>query len=177
MSRPLYEYALAIVAAFLVAGIGIGLAANFTLGLFIETFVEPGNPPSDNLTIGMMLLTTIFTLFMLGPIVAGGMSFAVGHVIPERRTAATLLGGGASIIGFYLMVGVGMFLAFSVLGQYSQSAAGPGSMPFSSSALVRTTVEVSLPVGLVGAAASNIGGHITGSGSIDELITASGSDD
>lgn len=177
MSRPLYKYGLAIVAAFLVAGIGIGLAANFTLGLFIETFVEPGNPPTDNLTIGLMLLTTIFTLFMLGPIVAGGMSFAVGHVLPERRMAATVIGGGASLVGFYLMVGVGMFLAFAVLGEYSQSADGAGGMPFSGGALLRTTVEVSLPVGIVGAAASHIGGHITDSGTPDDLVTASGSDD
>lgn len=158
MSRPLYRYALAIVAGFLVAGVGLGMAANFTLGFYIETFVEPGTDPLDNQAVGIMLLTTMYFPFVLGPMVAGGMALAVGRALPRRRSTAAALGGAASIVGFVLLVAAALFLSFAVLAEYAPAANGDGGgSPFDPAALGSLVLQVSIPVGLVGAAGGYLG--------------------
>lgn len=171
MSRPLYVYGLAVAATFAVLGAGLGLAANFTLGFFIEQFVEPGTDPLDVTQVGIMFLVSILFIYALGPIAAGVAGIAVGQALPDRETAAGVVAGVGSFVGFYLFVGLALFLTFSVLAEYGAGMGGGGEEvegeaqggggPLDPSALVSLMVQVSLPVGLVALATAYITSRVT----------------
>lgn len=173
MSRPLYVYALAVVGLFAALGAGIGLAANFTIGFFIEQFVEPGNDPLNSTQVGMMLLTSIFFIYAMGPVAAGVAGIGVGQVLPDRDAVAGLVAGVGSFVGFYLFVGIALFFTFAVLAEYGAApgggesggggsdGSGGGGSPLEPSALVTLMLQVSLPVGLVGFAAAYLSSRIS----------------
>jgi hypothetical protein len=168
MNRPLY-YALAVVGAFAALGAGVGLAANFTLGFFIEQFVEPGDPPLDSIQVGIMFLTAIFLSYGLGPVAAGVAGVGVGQALPDRETTAGVVAGVGSFVGFYLFVGLALFFTFSVLGEYGtppggSGEGGGGGGPLEPSALLTLMVQVSLPVALVGLATAYITSRVSTAG-------------
>lgn len=171
MNRPLY-YALAVVGAFAALGAGVGLAANFTLGFFIEQFVEPGEDPLESIQVGIMFLTAIFLAYGLGPVAAGVAGIGVGQALPDRETTASVVGGVGSFVGFYLFVGLALFFTFSVLGEYGTPPGGSGEAgeggggggPLEPSALLTLMVQVSLPVALVGLATAYITSRVTTAG-------------
>lgn len=173
MSRPLYVYGLAVVGTFAILGAGLGLAANFTLGFFIEQFVDPGTDPLDVTQVGIMFLVSILFIYALGPIAAGVAGIAVGQALPDRETAAGVVAGVGSFVGFYLFVGLALFLTFSVLSEYGGGMGGGGGEevegeaqggggPLDPSALVTLMIQVSLPVGLVGLATAYITSRVSG---------------
>lgn len=166
MNRPLYVYVLGVVAAFAALGAGVGLAANFTLGFFIEQFVEPGEPPLDSIQVGIMLLVAIFLTYGLGPVAAGVAGIGVGQALPDRETAAGIVAGAGSFVGFYLFVGLALFFTFSVLGEYGAppggGEGGDGGGPLEPSALATLMLQVSLPVALVGLATGYLTSRLSG---------------
>ena len=166
MNRPLYVYVLGVVAAFAALGAGVGLAANFTLGFFIEQFVEPGEAPLDSIQVGIMFLVAIFLAYGLGPVAAGVAGVGVGQALPDRETAAGIVAGLGSFVGFYLFVGLALFFTFSVLGEYGTppggGEGGDGGGPLEPSALVTLMLQVSLPVALVGLATGYVTSRLSG---------------
>jgi hypothetical protein len=169
MSRPTYVYALAVVGAFAALGAGVGLAANFTIGFFIEQFVEPGQSPMDSIQVGMMLLVAIFLSYALGPVAAGVAGVGVGQAMPDRELTAGVVSGAGSFVGFYPFVGLSLFLTFSVLGEYGagpSGGGGGGGGPLDPAGLLPLMVQVSLPVGLVGLATGYLTSRVSG-GSTD----------
>jgi hypothetical protein len=165
MSRPAYVYALAIVGIFTALGAGLGLAANFTLGFFIEQFVDPGTDPLDSTQVGIMFLVSIFFVYAVGPIAAGVAGIGVGVALPERDGTAAVVAGVGSFVGFFLFAGLGLFLTVSVLAEYGAGAGGGGGGggggPIEPSALGTLMFQVSLPVGLVGLASAYITSRLT----------------
>lgn len=172
MSRPLYVYALAVVGMFAALGAGIGLAANFTLGFFIEQFVEPGKDPLNSTQVGIMLLTSIFFIYAMGPVAAGIAGLGIGQVLPDRDAVAGIVAGAGSFVGFYLFVGLALFFTFAVLAEYGATpggggesggggSGGGGGSPLEPSALVTLMLQVSLPVGLVGFAAAYLTSRVS----------------
>ncbi|MFQ3318110.1 MAG: hypothetical protein ACI8UR_001009 [Natronomonas sp.] len=161
MSRPVYVYALAVVGLFAALGAGLGLAANFILGFFIEQFVEPGADPLDSTQVGVMFLTSIFTIYAMGPMTAGIAGVGVGQALPDRRAVASIVAGAGSFIGFYLFVGLGLFFTFTVLAEYGSGGGGGGGSPLDPSSLLTLMLQVSLPVGLVGLSAAYLTSKIT----------------
>ena len=178
MKRPAYVYALAVVGAFAALGAGIGLAANFTLGFFIEQFVEPGTSPMDSIQVGMMLLVAIFLSYALGPVAAGVAGVGVGQAMPDRELTAGVVAGAGSFVGFYPFVGLALFLTFSVLAEYSApgSGGGGGDGPLDPSGLLGLMVQVSLPVGLVGLATGYLTSRVS-SGARDGAEERAAGDD
>ena len=85
MSRPAYVYALAVIAVFAALGAGLGLAANFTLGFFIEQFVDPGTDPLDSTQIGILFVVSIFLIYAVGPLAAGVGVGAEAATAPSTR--------------------------------------------------------------------------------------------
>lgn len=172
MSRPAYVYGLAVVGVFAALGAGIGLAANFTLGFFIEQFVEPGGDPLDSTQVGVMFLATILVVCLAGPLVAGIAGVGVGVSLPDRETTAAAVAGAASFVGVFVFVGLALFLTFSVLAEYGGPMGGGGEVeaeggggggggsPLDPSALSTLLVQVSLPVGLVGLAVAYISSRV-----------------
>lgn len=156
----LWGYAARIVGLFVVVGVGLGLANNFVLGFLIEQFVDPGGNPTDNTLVGIMLINAIVTPVVLGPLVAGGVSLALGRALPDRRLAAASLGAGVSVVGFYLMAFVSLFLTFVVLAQYGGGGGGGGGTPFDPAALVRLILETGIPTAIVAVAAAYIGSRL-----------------
>lgn len=158
---PLWGYALRIVGLFVVVGAGLGLANNFVLGFLIEQFVDPGGNPTDNTLVGIMLVNAIVTPVVLGPLIAAGASLALGRALPDRRLAATAVGAGVSVVGFYLMAFVALFLTVVVLAQYGGGGGGAGGGgsggPFDPMALVSLILEAGIPAAIVGTVAAYIG--------------------
>jgi len=168
MKRPAYAYALAVVGAFAALGAGLGLAANFTLGFFIEQFVEPGTDPLENIQVGIMFLTSILLAYVLGPVAAGVAGVGVGQAMGDRRTMASVVGGVGSFVGFYLFVGLALFFTFTVLAEYGAAPGGGGGDggggPLDPAGLGRLIVQVSLPVGLVGLSTAYITAGVSDDG-------------
>jgi hypothetical protein len=165
MQRPAYLYALAVVGVFAALGAGLGLAANFTLGFFIEQFVEPGADPLDSTQIGIMLLVSVFVIYVIGPIAAGLAGVGVGSMLPDREVTAAVVAGISCFVGFFLFAGLALFLTFSVLAEYGAAAGGGGGGgggPIEPSALGTLMVQVGLPVGLVGLATASITARVSG---------------
>ena len=169
MDHPAYVYALAVVGVFAALGAGLGLAANFTLGFFIEQFVDPGTDPLDSTQIGILLLVSIFVIYATGPVVAGLAGVGLGRMLPDREATAAVLAGVGCFIGFFLFAGLGLFLTFSVLSEYGAGAGaggggggGGGSGPIEPSALGTLMVQVGLPVGLVGLATAYVTARVSG---------------
>ncbi len=148
MSRPAYVYALAVVGVFAALGAGLGLAANFTLGFFIEQFVEPGTDPLDSTQIGILFIVSILLVYVVGPLAAGVAGVGVGQALPDRDGTAAVVGGLGSFVGFFLFAGLGLFLTFSVLSVYGSGGGGDG--PIEPAALGRLMFQVAIVAGLVG---------------------------
>ena len=164
MSRPAYVYALAVVGLFAALGAGLGLAANFTLGFFIEQFVEPGTDPLDSTQVGIMFLVSIFFIYATGPLAAGVAGIGVGQALPDRDGAAAVVAGVGSFVGFFVFAGLGLFLTFSVLAEYGAGGGGGGGggdSPIEPSALGTLMLQVSLPVGLVCLASAYLTSRVT----------------
>ena len=164
MSRPAYVYALAVVGLFAALGAGLGLAANFTLGFFIEQFVEPGTDPLDSTQVGIMFLVSIFFIYATGPLAAGVAGIGVGQALPDRDGAAAVIAGVGSFVGFFVFAGLGLFLTFSVLAEYGAGGGGGGGggdSPIEPSALGTLMLQVSLPVGLVCLASAYLTSRVT----------------
>ncbi len=154
MDRPLYVYVLIVVGVFVVVGTGIGLSINFTLGFFIEQFVEPGDDPLDSTQVGLMFLVAIFFIYAVSPFLACIVGVGIGRAFPDRETVAGGIAGVGSFIGFFLFVGLGLFFTFAVLAEYGMPAGGGdgngGGSPLDQTALLTLMLQVSIPVGLVG---------------------------
>ena len=165
MSRPAYVYALAVVGLFAALGAGLGLAANFTLGFFIEQFVEPGTDPLDSTQVGIMFLVSIFFIYATGPLAAGVAGIGVGQALPDRDGTAAVVAGLGSFVGFFVFAGLGLFLTFSVLAEYGAGGGGGGGgggdSPIEPSALGTLMLQVSLPVGLVCLASAYLTSRVT----------------
>ena len=167
MERPAYVYALAVVGVFAALGAGLGLAANFTLGFFIEQFVDPGTDPLDSTQIGILLLVSIFVIYATGPIAAGLAGVGLGRMLPDREATAAVVAGVACFLGFFLFAGLALFLTFSVLSEYGAGAGAGGGGggsggPIDPSALGTLMVQVGLPVGLVGLATAYVTARVSG---------------
>ena len=167
MERPAYVYTLAVVGVFAALGAGLGLAANFTLGFFIEQFVDPGTDPLDSTQIGILLLVSIFVIYVTGPVAAGLAGVGLGRMLPDREATAAVLAGVACFLGFFLFAGLALFLTFSVLSEYGAGAGAGGGgggsgSPIDPSALGTLMVQVGLPVGLVGLATAYVTARVSG---------------
>jgi len=167
MERPAYVYALAVVGVFAALGAGLGLAANFTLGFFIEQFVDPGTDPLDSTQIGILLLVSVFVIYATGPVAAGLAGVGLGRMLPDREATAAVVAGVACFLGFFLFAGLALFLTFSVLSEYGAGAgagggSGGGGGPIDPSALGTLMVQVGLPVGLVGLATAYVTARVSG---------------
>lgn len=152
--RRSVSYLLAVIGLFALLGAGVGLAANFTIGFFIEQFVEPGTDPLDNTQIGITFLVAIFFSYTIGPIAAGVTGAWVGLGLSDREALAGVIAGAGGFAGFYLFVGLALFFTFSVLAEFSApgggGGGGGGGGPLDPSGLLRLMVQVSLLTGLVG---------------------------
>lgn len=161
--RPLLRTAGYVLAAFAVVGAGYGLAANFTIGFLIETFVEPGTDPLNNTLVGIVLVMGVVNTMLLGPVLAAVVGLSVGRSYPGRGVLAAALNGTVSVFGFYLLAALSLFLTFSVVSQYapaeaaSAAADSSSSGPFSFADLRPTLVEVGIPTGIVGAVTGYVG--------------------
>jgi hypothetical protein len=177
MSRPAYVYALAVVGIF--AALGAGLAANFTLGFFIEQFVDPGTDPLDSTQVGIMFLVSVFLIYAVGPLAAGVAGVGVGQALPDRDGTAAVVAGVGSFVGFSVFAGLGLFLTFSVLAEYGPGGGGGGGGgggPIDPSAPGTLMLQVSLPVGLICLASAYLTSRTTrrlGQWAISESIRAS----
>lgn len=152
MRRSL-SYLLAVVGLFALLGGGVGLAANFTIGFFIEQFVEPGTDPLDNTQIGITLLVAIFFSYAIGPIASGVAGVWVGHGLSDREALAGVVAGAGGFAGFFVFVGLALFFTFMVLAEYSAPGGGGGSGgggPLVPSGLLGLMLQVNLLTGLVG---------------------------
>ncbi len=163
MRRPA-SHALAVVGVFAVLGAGLGLAANFTLGFFIEQFVDPGTNPLDSTQVGIMFLVAVFFVFAAGPVAAGIAGVALGQQLPDREATAAVVAGVGCVVGFFLFAGLALFLIVSVLAEYGAGGGGGGGGggPISPSALGTLVVQVGLPVGLVGLATAYVTALVSG---------------
>lgn len=160
--RPLLRTAGYVVATFAVVGAGYGLAANFTIGFLIETFVEPGANPLDNTLVGIVLVVSVVNTMLLGPVMAGVAGLSVGRSYPGRGVLAAGLTGFSSTLGFYVLAALALFLTFGVLSQYAPAeaagaAAESSGGPFTFADLRPTLVEVGIPTGVVGAVTGYVG--------------------
>jgi hypothetical protein len=158
--RSLLAYVASVVAVFVAAGVGLGLGSNFILGFLIEQFVEPGATPTDNTLISIMLLHNVITPFLVGPLMAIVAGALIGRVLPGRRVTATAIGGVASLVGFYLMTGLTLFLTINVIAQYSTGTGGGGGA-LERAALAMQVVESGIPAAVVGAAGAYIGAYLS----------------
>jgi hypothetical protein len=158
--RSLLAYVGSVVAVFVAAGVGLGLGSNFILGFLIEQFVEPGATPTDNTLVSIMLLHNVVTPFLVGPLMAVGAGALIGRALPDRPVTATAVGGTASLVGFYLMTGLTLFLTINVIAQYSTGGGGGGGA-LDQAALASQIVESGIPAALVGAAGAYIGSYIS----------------
>lgn len=159
--RSLLAYVGSVVGVFVAAGVGLGLGSNFILGFLIEQFVEPGATPTDNTLVSIMLLHNVITPFLVGPLMAVGAGALIGRALPDRPVTATAVGGTASLVGFYLMTGLTLFLTINVIAQYSTGGGGGGGA-LDQAALASQIVESGIPAALVGAAGAYIGSYISG---------------
>ncbi|WP_276260802.1 hypothetical protein [Haloglomus litoreum] len=158
--RSLLAYVGSVVGVFVAAGVGLGLGSNFILGFLIEQFVEPGASPTDNTLVSIMLLHNVITPFLVGPLMAVGAGALIGRALPDRPVTATAVGGTASLVGFYLMTGLTLFLTINVIAQYSTGGGGGGGA-LDQAALASQIVESGIPAALVGAAGAYIGSYIS----------------
>lgn len=158
--RRLFTYALAVVGMFGVLGVGLGLAGNFTLSFFIEQFVDPGTNPLDVTQVALMFLVVIVIIYSTGPIASVVAGVVVGQVLPDREGAASVVVGISAFLGFYLFVALSLFITFSVLSEYGALSGGGGG-PLDPAGLVTLTVQVSLPVGLVGLVSAYITSRVS----------------
>jgi hypothetical protein len=155
MDRPAYVYGLAVVGGFVALGAGVGLAANFTLGFFIEQFVDPGAPPLESTQVGLLFLVSIFFVYGLGPVGACVAAVGVGRGLAGRPTMAGLTASAGSVAGFVLYVGIALGCILAVLSEYG-SGGGGGGGPLDPAGLGTLLVQVCIPVGLVGLATGAI---------------------
>jgi len=157
--RRLFTYALAVVGTFGVLGVGLGLAGNFTLSFFIEQFVDPGTNPLDVTQVALMFLVVIVIIYSTGPIASVVAGVVIGQVLPDREGAASVVVGISAFLGFYLFVALSLFFTFSVLSEYGALSGGGG--PLDPAGLLTLTVQVSLPVGLVGLVSAYITSRVS----------------
>jgi hypothetical protein len=165
--RPLLRTAGWVLATFAVVGVGYGLAANFTIGFLIETFVDPGANPLDNTLVGIVLVLAVVNTMLLGPVLAAVAGLSVGRSYPDRGVLVAGLSGVSSTLGFYVLAALALFLTFGVLSQYAPAAASgaaagssSSSGPFTVADLRPTLVEVGIPTGLVGAVTGYVGSRL-----------------
>jgi len=160
-ARPLYWYGLVVVALFAAVGAGVGLAINFTLGFFIEQFADPGDDPLSVTQVAILFLASILLVYAFAPVVAGVAGAIIGWALPQREVKAAVVGGFGSFLGYFLFVGVALFLLLAVLSTYGPPPGGDGNSngggPLDPGGLAWLTVQVSLPVGLVGFVSAYVG--------------------
>jgi hypothetical protein len=157
--RSLLGYVGSVVGIFVAAGVGLGLGSNFILGFLIEQFVDPGTAPTDNTLVSIMLLHNVITPFLVGPLMAVGAGALIGRALPGRRLTATAIGGSASLVGFYLMTGLTLFLTINVIAQYSTGAGGGGG-GLDQAALGKQIIESGIPAAVVGGIGAYIGSYL-----------------
>jgi hypothetical protein len=157
--RSLSEYAAGIVGLFAVVGVGVGLAANFSLAFLIEWQVEPGTDPTSNTLVGLTLIQSLLFPLSVGPLVAASANLAAGYSLGDRRLVATLLGAGSSVVGFYVMALLALFLTVSVLSQYASGGGGASGLP--TGMLLTAIGETGIPVGIVGGVSGYLGSRFS----------------
>lgn len=162
MNRPAYVYGLAVVGGFAALGVGVGLSANFTLGFFIEQFVDPGSPPLESTQVGMLFLVAIFLTYGLGPVGACVAAVGVGRALSGRPVTAAFTASVGSVAGFVLYVGLALACTLAVLSEYGSGLSGGGGSPLDPGGLVALVVQVSIPVGLVALATAAITSRVAG---------------
>lgn len=143
-----------IVAAFLLVGIGVGLAGRFGLVYIIGLF-DAGQNPTANQYVGIVFLVTIFVLLMVGTLMSGVAGLMTGLSFRRRLTAATI-GGAASLVGFFVMTFPALFIMVSILGGGGGGGGGGGpSLP--TSAILKTGGAAGIVGALTGYLGSVIG--------------------
>lgn len=139
-----------IVFAFLLVGVGIGVTGRFGLGYIIGLF-DAGANPTANQYVGIVFLVSIFVLLMSGALLSGIAGLVTGLSFRSRWTAATI-GGGASLIGFFLLTLPALLIMVSSLG--GGSGAGGPSLPLA--AVGKTAIAA----GFIGATTAAVGSVI-----------------
>jgi len=141
-----------IVASFLLVGIALGLAGRFHLEYMIELFGAEENPTA-NQYVGIVFLESFFVFLMAGTVLSGVAGLVTGLSFGKRLTAATI-GGGATLVGFYLMVFPALLVMVSILGAGGGGGGGGPSLPMS--AVLRTGIVA----GVVGTVTALVGSVI-----------------
>lgn len=153
--RRQVRFAGGIVLAFLLVGIGIGIAGRFGMGYMIGLFGAEQNPTA-NQYVGIVFLVSIFVYLMAGVLVSGVLGLITGLSFPDRLTSATIA-GGATLIGFFLLAFPALIIVVSILGGGGGGGGGGSgpSLPFG--AVVKTGLASAVIGALTAAIGSTIG--------------------
>lgn len=141
-----------VVASFLLVGLGVGLAGRFGLEYIIGLFGVEQNPTA-NQYVGIVFLVSIFVLLMAGTLLSGVAGLVTGLSF-RRPTTAVAIGGGASLVGFFLMVFPALLVMVSVLGGGGGGGGGGPSLP------TNAVLQTGVAAGVVGAATGLLGSLI-----------------
>lgn len=102
-----------VVAVFAVLGVALGTSGYLAMDWARTQFLVAagGTTPSrfGPVFVALVAFQTTVSQFLVGTAVAGLVGTMAGSRIPEARTAGLVAGGG-SLVGFYLMALVGVFL-------------------------------------------------------------------
>lgn len=108
-----------------------------------------------------MLVNALMMPIVPRPLIAAGVLVALGRALPNRRLAAAGVGAGVSVIVFYIIAFVALFLTFAVLAEYGGGGGGGGDGgPFDPAAPESLILEVGIPTAIVGAVAAYIGSRL-----------------
>lgn len=156
--------ALALLGIFAIIGISLGLAGHGGISMMNEQFVE-GAESEMGAGIGQLLVVAIFvqsslTTVFLGPVVGTLGSVVTTRSQPLKTAVAT--GSVASLVGFFVMVGIAVFIMATALstGDASGGSGGGGGSSSGLGQVVKPMLYAAAPTAIAGGVGGFIGSRL-----------------
>lgn len=143
---------------FATVGVGLGLSGYLSVDAAQQQFTSSGDGSGfGQVFVGLIMLQSGFTMFLLGPVVAASAGLLNGVVGKDQISSAIGTSAG-TLVGFYLMVILGVYImAMAVdLG----SGGGGGSSTGNPGNILQPVLVAGAPTTIVGAVSSFVGSQL-----------------
>ncbi|RLM34092.1 MULTISPECIES: hypothetical protein [unclassified Haloarcula] len=143
---------------FATVGVGLGLSGYLSVGAAQQQFIGSGDGSGfGQVFVGIIMLQSGFTMFLLGPVVASSAGLLNG-IVGQDQISSTIGTSAGTLLGFYVMVVLGVYIM--VMAADFGSGGGGGSSTGSASNILQPVLAAGVPTTIVGAVSSFVGSQL-----------------